>query len=50
VAFASRTLGADIDQAEPPSIEEEFQLGSHLAELGTVMVARATERRGKADE
>lgn len=46
VGFASRTLGADIDQAGPPNIEEEFQLGSRLVELGTVMVARGTERRG----
>jgi len=32
------------------SIEEEFQLGSRLVELGTVMVSRATERRGKSGE
>lgn len=50
VDFAARTLGADIEQAGPSSIEDEFRLGSRLVELGTVIQARATERRSKTND
>jgi hypothetical protein len=47
--FAARTLGVDIEHAGLPNAEEEFQMGSRLVELGTVMQARATERAGRED-
>lgn len=45
-SYAVRMMGADIEQAGEPDTEEEFQMGSRLVELGTVMRARAAERAG----
>lgn len=48
--FVLRAMGADAEQSEPITSQEEFDLGVRLAELGAVLRARATERERPSDD
>lgn len=43
-SFVLRAMGAEAEQMAPISAADEFQLGSRLVELGTILQARAAER------